>query len=147
MILWYYCTDIHNRGTNGDMLCHSLAKKYTIVAPDLRGFGDSSKPLTGYDGNNTAEDIYQLMKQLGFAKILLAAHDVGSQTAFSYTANHPNNVTKLVIMDFPFPGFLPASFGQNGPWWFSFYQTPDIPEANTRQRTNVYFVVYERISL
>jgi len=107
----------------------ALAKNYTVVAPDLRGFGDSSKPLAGYDGNNTAEDIYQLMKQLGFAKIFLAAHDVGSQTAFSYTANHPNNVSKLVIMDFPFPGFLPPSFGQNGPWWFSFYQQQDIPET------------------
>ena len=32
-------------------------------------------------------------------------------------------------MDFPYPGFLPAAFGQNGPWWFSFYQTRDIPEA------------------
>ena len=107
----------------------ALAKNYTVVAPDLRGFGDSSKPMTGYDGKTIAEDIYQLMTQLGFNKIFLAAHDVGSQPAFSYTAEHPNNVTKLVIMDFPFPGFLPPAFGQNGPWWFSFYQTPDIPEA------------------
>jgi len=109
-------------------LMPSLAKHYTVVAPDLRGFGDTSKPLTGYDGNSTAEDIYQLMKLLRLNKIFLAAHDVGSQTAFSYTANHPNNVTKLVIMDFAFPGFLPPSFGSNGPWWFSFYQQQDIPE-------------------
>ena len=107
----------------------ALAKNYTVIAPDLRGFGDSSKPLTGYDGKTTAEDIYQLTKLLGFNKIFLAAHDVGSQTAFSYTANHPDNVTKLVIMDFPFPGFLPPSFGSNGPWWFSFYQQQDIPES------------------
>jgi len=107
----------------------ALAKNYTVVAPDLRGFGDSSKPITGYDGKTIAEDIYQLMTQLGFNKIFLAAHDVGSQPAFSYTVEHPGNVTKLVIMDFPYPGFLPPAFGQNGPWWFSFYQTPDIPEA------------------
>ena len=43
----------------------SLAKNYTVVAPDLRGLGDSSKPFSGYDGNTTAEDIYQLMTQLG----------------------------------------------------------------------------------
>ena len=92
----------------------ALAKNYTVVAPDLRGFGDSSKPLTGYDGKTTAEDIYQLMKLLGFSKIFLAAHDVGAQTAFSFTAGHPNNVTKLVIMDFPFPGFLPPTFGSMG---------------------------------
>ena len=119
-------------------LMPSLAKHYTVVAPDLRGLGDTSKPLTGYDGNSTAEDIYQLMKLLGFNKIFLAAHDVGSQTAFSYTANHPNNVTKLIIMDFAFPGFLPPSFGSNGPWWFSFYQQQDIPESLIQGREREY---------
>lgn len=44
-------------------------------------------------------------------------------------ADHPNNVSKLVPMDFPFPGFLPPEFGENGPWLFTFYQTPDIPET------------------
>jgi pimeloyl-ACP methyl ester carboxylesterase len=116
----------------------ALAKNYTVIAPDLRGFGDSSKPLTGYDGKTTAEDIYQLTKLLGFNKIFLAAHDVGSQTAFSYTANHPDNVTKLVIMDFPFPGFLPPSFGSNGPWWFSFYQQQDIPESLIQGKEREY---------
>lgn len=47
----------------------ALAKNYTVIAPDLRGFGDSSKPVTGYDGKTTAEDIYQLISQLGFSKI------------------------------------------------------------------------------
>jgi pimeloyl-ACP methyl ester carboxylesterase len=107
----------------------ALANNYTVIAPDLRGFGDSSKPVTGYDGKTTAEDIYQLTSQLGFNQILLVAHDVGSQTAYSYAAAHPNNVSKLVIMDFPFPGFLPPEFGENGPWWFAFYQVPDLPEA------------------
>jgi pimeloyl-ACP methyl ester carboxylesterase len=116
----------------------ALAKNYTLIAPDLRGFGDSSKPLTGYDGKTTAEDIYQLVAQLGFNKIFLAAHDVGSQTAFSFTVAHPNNVTKLVIMDFPFPGFLPPAFGQNGPWWFPFYQTRDIPEALVQGKEREY---------
>ncbi|MDW0223645.1 MAG: alpha/beta hydrolase [Nitrososphaeraceae archaeon] len=106
-----------------------LAKNHIVIAADLRGFGDSSKPMTGYDGKTIAEDINQLMTQLGFNKIFLVAHDVGSQPAFSFTAEHLNNVTKLVIMDFPYPGFLPAAFGQNGPWWFSFYQTRDIPEV------------------
>ena len=107
----------------------ALAKNYTVIAPDLRGFGDSSKPITGYDGNTTAEDIYQLVSRLGYNNIFLAAHDVGAQTAYSYAAAHPNNVSKLVLMDFPFPGFLPPAFGQNGPWWFAFYQTPDLPET------------------
>jgi pimeloyl-ACP methyl ester carboxylesterase len=74
----------------------ALAMNYTVIAPDLRGFGDSSKPVTGYDGNTTAEDIYQLISQLGFSNIFLVAHDVGAQTAYSYAADHPNNVSKLV---------------------------------------------------
>ena len=64
----------------------ALAKNYTVIAPDLRGFGDSSRPLTGYDGNTTAEDIYQLVSQLGFSKIFLVAHDVGVQPAYSFAA-------------------------------------------------------------
>ena len=49
----------------------ALAKNYTVIAPDLRGFGDSSKPAIGYDGKTTSEDIYQLISQLGFNKIFL----------------------------------------------------------------------------
>jgi hypothetical protein len=46
----------------------ALAKNYTVIAPDLRGLGDSSKPSSGYDGNTTAEDIYQLVSQLGLGQ-------------------------------------------------------------------------------
>ena len=105
-----------------------LAKNYTVIVPDLRGLGDSSKPPTGYDGKTTAEDLNQLISQLGIKKILLVAHDIGAQTAFSYAQAHPNNVIKLVIMDYIFPGFLPPQFGQNGPWWFTFHQVPNLPE-------------------
>lgn len=106
----------------------ALAKNYTVIVPDLRGLGDSSKPPTGYDGNTTAEDLNQLISQLGYKKILLVAHDIGAQTAFSYAATHANNVSKLVIMDYIFSGFLPPQFGQNGPWWFTFHQVPNLPE-------------------
>jgi hypothetical protein len=56
----------------------ALARNYTVIVPDLRGLGDSLKPTTGYDGNTT-EDIYQLISQLGFNKIFLAAHDIGAE--------------------------------------------------------------------
>ena len=70
-----------------------------------------------------------MVAQLGFDQpILLVAHDVGAQTAYSYASSYPNNVSKLVIMDFPYPGFLPPEFGENGPWWFAFQQTPNLPE-------------------
>src|ERR671919_2573569 len=116
----------------------ALAKNYTVVAPDLRGLGDSSKPVTGYDGNTTAEDIYQLLSQLGLdQKINLVGHDVGVHTAYSYAAAHPNNVSKLVILDVPVPGFYPPGF-EDCCWWFSFHQTPDIPEILTAGKEREY---------
>ena len=60
----------------------ALAKNYTVIAPDLRGLGDSSKPLTGYDGKTVTEDIHQLVTQLGFKTIFLVGHDIGTQVAY-----------------------------------------------------------------
>jgi pimeloyl-ACP methyl ester carboxylesterase len=117
----------------------ALARNYTVIAPDLRGLGDSSKPVTGYDGNTTAEDIYQLLAQLRLdGKIYLVGHDIGAQTAYSYSAIHPNNVSKLVIMDFIFPGFYPPSLEGVCCWWFSFHQTRDVPELLTAGNEREY---------
>ncbi len=122
-----------------DHIMPALAKNYTVIVPDLRGLGDSSKPVTGYDGKTTAEDIYQLITQLGInEQILLVAHDIGSQTAYSYAAAHPNNVSKLVIMDFIFPGFIPPEFGENGPWWFAFHQVLNLPESIVEDKERQY---------
>jgi hypothetical protein len=116
----------------------ALAKNYTVIAPDPRGLGDSSKPITGYDGKTVAEDIHQLVAQLGFKDIFLVGHDWSAQTAYSYAATHPNNVSELVLMDFSFPGFLPPEFGENGPWWFAFHQTPNLPEALVEGKEREY---------
>ena len=85
----------------------ALAKNYTVIAPDLRGLGDSSKPLTGYDGKTVAEDIHQLINKLGFKTIFLVGHDIGGQIAYSYAAAHPTEVKRLVVSDLTFPGFAP----------------------------------------
>jgi pimeloyl-ACP methyl ester carboxylesterase len=123
----------------------ALAKNYTVIVPDLRGLGDSSKPVTGYDGNTTAEDIYQLLTQLGVnEKIRLVGHDIGVHTAYAYAAAHPNNVSKLVILDVPVPGFYPPPSTHPSPpfenccWWVSFHQVPDIPEALTAGKEREY---------
>ena len=122
----------------------ALAKNYTVIAPDLRGLGDSSKPITGYDGNTTAEDIYQLLSKLGLnQKIYLIGHDLGVLTAYSYAASHPNNVTKLVILDVP-P--LPPPGFEDCCWWFSFHQTPDIPEMLTAGKEREYLSWFYRFA-
>jgi pimeloyl-ACP methyl ester carboxylesterase len=115
----------------------ALAKNYTVIVPDLRGLGDSSKPVTGYDGKTVAEDIHQLVSQLGFKQIFLVGHDVGSQPAYSYAAAHPTEVGRLVIMEYIFPGFTPPQL-EGKVWWFPFHQTPDIPEALVEGKERMY---------
>jgi pimeloyl-ACP methyl ester carboxylesterase len=115
----------------------TLAKRYTVITPDLRGLGDSSKPLTGYDGKTVAEDIHQLVTKLGFKTIFLVGHDVGSQPAYSYAAAHPAEVRKLVIMEYIFPGFTPPQL-EGKVWWFPFQQLPDLPEALVEGKEIMY---------
>ena len=102
-------------------------KNYTVIAPDLRGLGDSSKPPTGYDGKTVAEDIHQLVTQLGFKTIFLVGHDSGVFVAYPYAAAHPTEVKGLAVWEAPVPGFFPPV--RPPVWWVSFHQTPDVPEA------------------
>jgi pimeloyl-ACP methyl ester carboxylesterase len=116
----------------------ALAQNYTVIAPDLRGIGDSSKPPTGYDGKTVAEDIHQLVTQLGFESIYLVGHDIGVFAVYPYAAEHPTEVKGLAIWEAPVPGFFPPA-GQRPPiWWISFHQTPDVPEALTEGKEREY---------
>jgi pimeloyl-ACP methyl ester carboxylesterase len=114
----------------------ALAKNYTVIAPDLRGLGDSSKPITGYDGKTLAEDIHQLVTRLGFNTISLVGHDIGTQVAYSYAAEHPTEVERLAVMELTIPGFVPA--GRMPLWWVIFHQTPDVPEALVQGKEMMY---------
>src|SRR6476646_1786197 len=114
----------------------ALAKNYTVIAPDLPGLGDSSKPLTGYDGKTVAAIIHQLVNQLGFKSIFLVGHDIGTQVAYSYAAAHPTEVRKLIMMELTIPGFAPA--GRMPIWWATFHQTPDVPEALVQGKEMMY---------
>ena len=117
-------------------LMPDLAKNYTVIVPDLRGLGDSSKPPTGYDGKTVAEDIHQLVGKLGLKTIFLVGHDIGTQVAYSYAAAHPTEVKKLAVMELTIPGFVPA--GRMPLWWVVFHQTPDVPEALVQGKEMLY---------
>jgi pimeloyl-ACP methyl ester carboxylesterase len=114
----------------------ALAKNYTVIAPDLRGLGDSSKPPTGYDGKTVAEDIHQLITQLGFQSIFLAGHDIGAVIAYPYAAAYPTEVKGLAVWEAPIPGFTPP--GRVPPWWIPFHQVPDVPEALVQDKEMTY---------
>ena len=77
----------------------TLSERYTVIAPDLRGFGQSSKPLDGYDKRTVAVDIRELVRSLGFEDVALVGHDMGGPTAYAYACAHPAEVRRLAILD------------------------------------------------
>ena len=118
-----------------------IANNYTVIAPDMRGLGDSEKPQTGYDKKTVAEDIYQLVKKLGYSKIYLVAHDWGAAVAYSYATAHPEDVNKMVILDIFLPGFgyeEAANFSPNGIWHLSFHAVRDLPEKLIEGKEDTY---------
>ena len=81
-----------------------LAAHYTVLAPDLRGFGDSDRPVTGYDKRTVADDVYQLVHHLGLGPIHLVSHDVGMMVGYAYACAYPSEVKRLVLMEAALPG-------------------------------------------
>ncbi len=116
-----------------------LARRFTVIAPDLRGLGDSSRPLTGYDKKTVANDVWRLTTEtLGHKSFLLVGHDWGGPTAFALAAAHPDAVTRLVIIDVVIPGDG-GDFSQGGRrWHHQFHITPDLPEALVTGRERIY---------
>jgi len=113
-----------------------LAASHTVVCPDLRGFGQSSKPADSLDHGGSskrakARDCVALMKRLGFERFALVGHDRGSYTAFRTAMDHPLAITHLVVLDgVPIIEALErctARFAQAWWHWFFFGQ-PEKPE-------------------
>jgi pimeloyl-ACP methyl ester carboxylesterase len=77
----------------------ALAEKFTVIAPDLRGLGDSGRPLTGYDKRTLASDVHALVQSLGYDKIGLTGHDWGGAVAYYLAYDHPEMVERLMILD------------------------------------------------
>src|SRR5438128_4918846 len=112
---------IHGFGDTSHMwipLFDEFGTDYTILAPDMRGLGDSSRPATGYDKKTIAADIHELVKSLGYQKIDLVGHDIGLMVAYSYAAQYPTEVEKLALLEAPIPGI--------GDIWEKIYTTPAL---------------------
>ena len=100
----------------------ALANRFTVIAPDTRGTGQSSL-ADGFKIEDVAADIYELVKSLGLASVCLVGHDFGVQTVSAYVAKHREDVEALVVIESPLSGFgledLFATF-----WHFGFLASP-----------------------
>ncbi|MEV0248559.1 alpha/beta hydrolase [Nocardia sp. NPDC050712] len=123
----------------------ALARRYRVIAVDLRGMGGSSKPAAGYDKKTMAADIHALITHLGLESVSIAGHDIGAMVAYAYAANYPEATDKIALLDVPHPdagwqqfGLLPESDqhvdsviesgARSYLWWFAFNQVQDLPE-------------------
>ncbi|MDQ1410538.1 MAG: hypothetical protein QOJ41_2273 [Acidobacteriaceae bacterium] len=116
-----------------------LGEKFTVIAPDLPGIGDSSIPANEINMKDAAISIHSLVRSLGIQKARVVGHDIGLMVAYAYAAQFPAEVEKLVVMD----AFLPGVEG-----WEPIYNNPAIwhfrfngpkPEALVAGREQIYF--------
>lgn len=117
----------------------ALAQHYTVIMPDLRGIGQTSRPLTGYDSRTRAADAAGLLHHLGFEQAYVVGHDLGVEVAFTLALLYPQLVRKLVLSE-AIVGGLPGAEAllQNAPWWFSFHAVPGLPETVLAGREDTY---------
>jgi pimeloyl-ACP methyl ester carboxylesterase len=122
-----------------------LAPTHRVIAPDLRGLGDSSRPLDGYDSATVAADIAELViDRLGHSRFHLVGHDWGGPTAFALACARPEAVRTLTVIDVAVPGLGP-DFSQGGRrWHHAFHMTPDLPEALVQGREREYLSWFYR---
>lgn len=121
-----------------------LAERHFVVAPDLRGLGDSSRPATGYDKNTIAQDIWRLMAdELSIAEFFVVGHDWGGPTAFALAAQHRENVRRIVNFDTPVPGDGTDVMWANR-WHHGLHNELDLPEALVAGREDVYLGFFYR---
>ena len=114
-----------------------LAERFTVVAADLRGYGDSSKPPGGdghvnYSKRAMAADQVAVMRSLGFDRFALVGHDRGGRVAHRLALDHPDAVDRLAVLDIAPTATMYArtdqAFATRYFWWFFLIQPYDLPE-------------------
>ena len=132
---------LHGYGETGDMwvpLAADLARDYTVIVPDLRGLGLSSKPAGGFDKKTQAEDVEGVLVALGVGRVDLVAHDIGNMVAFQFAARHPERMRRLVLIDAPVPGVGPwEEILKNPLLWHFRFGGPDM-ERLVAGRERIY---------
>jgi pimeloyl-ACP methyl ester carboxylesterase len=132
---------LHGYGETGDMwapLAADLARDHTVVAPDLRGLGLSSKPAGGFDKKTQAGDVAAVMDALKIERADLVAHDIGNMVAYAFAATRRDRVTRLVLIDAPLPGVGPwEEILKNPLLWHFRFGGPDM-ERLVAGRERIY---------
>jgi pimeloyl-ACP methyl ester carboxylesterase len=123
-------------------LIPKLADRFTVIAPDLPGIGDSEIPSGGSDMKTAAIRIHGLMKSLGIEKSRVVGHDIGLMVAYAYAAQFPSETEKLIVMDAFLPGVQGWELAFNDPHMWHFRFNGPMPEALVKGRESIYFAYF-----
>jgi haloacetate dehalogenase len=118
-----------------------LAKRFRVIAPDLRGYGETDKPASGYDKRTMANDLRELVRELDIPKVSLVGHDRGARVATRFAKDHPDALDRLVVMDNVPTRIVARDFDANKAkayWFFMFHLVPDLPEALIAGREDLW---------
>ncbi len=124
------------------LVAPDLARDHTVVVTDLRGYGDSSKPVDGDNHGNyakrvMAQDQVEVMRQLGFEQFSVFGHDRGGRVAHRLALDHPERVTRLAVLDIVPTHYLythvTLPFVQAYYHWFSYLRPSPIPENELKE--------------
>src|SRR3984893_42836 len=116
-----------------------LAERFTVIAPDLPGIGDSAIPANGLDMKTAGIRMHALARSLGVEKARVVGHDIGLMVAYAYAAQFPTEVEKLVVMDAFLPGVGEWQAIYNNPGFWHFRFNGPTPEALVKGRERIYF--------
>lgn len=118
-----------------------LAKRFTIIAVDLRGVNGSTATPGGYDAANMAEDVHQLVESLKFERVYIVGHDIGGMVAYAFVRRYPQATRGAMILDVPLPGIDGWDEIQGHPamWHVRFMQVPGLAEKLVVGRQADYF--------
>lgn len=132
---------LHGYGETGDMwapMAADLARDYTVVVPDLRGLGLSSKPPSGFDKKTQAGDVAGVLDALKIERVDLVTHDIGNMVGFAFAAQYPQRVRRFVLIDAPVPGVGPwEEILKNPLLWHFRFGGPDM-ERLVAGRERIY---------
>jgi pimeloyl-ACP methyl ester carboxylesterase len=117
-----------------------LAKRFTVIAVDLRGIGGSQATPGGYDAANMAEDVHQLVSALRLERVYIVGHDIGGQVTYALVWRHPQDLRGAMILDSPIPGIAGWDESMSGPgvWHVGFMQVPGLAEKMVGDRPAAY---------
>jgi pimeloyl-ACP methyl ester carboxylesterase len=132
---------LHGYGETGDMwtaMATALAADHTVIVPDLRGMGLSSKPTGGYDKKNQGADVAGVLDSFGIKQADLVTHDIGNMVGFAFAAQYRDRVSKFVLIDAPLPGVGPwEEILKNPLLWHFRFGGPDM-ERLVEGRERIY---------